>query len=145
MRFERASEFTYRRLFFGDMVLNWFLGAVLTFAPGLVDDLLGTAPLLPLPVYRIIGVGFLGFSAWQTWIIVRGTIGPRSWIFAAVMAEGPVILLTFVLLFIDLALYPGWRIVLWVGNVYMFFLGGWYSFLAWGLLKRGRDGSPGAV
>jgi hypothetical protein len=139
MGFERAREFTYRRLFFGDMVLNWFLGAVLTFAPGLVDDLLGAASLLPLPVYRIVGVGFLGFSAWQTWIIARGTIGPWSWIFAAVMAEGPVVLLTFVLLFVDLALRPGWRIVLWVGNVYMFFLGGWYSLLAWGLLKRGRE------
>lgn len=135
MTVETARTFTLKRLVLGDMLLNWFLGAVLALAPRLVDNVLGYAPLLSTLIYRVIGIGFLGFAAWQTWIVIRQDIRPGDLVFAGLMAEGPVILLTIALLFLPLALRPGWRIVLWAGDVYMLLLGVWYIFLARWLLK----------
>lgn len=136
MRVEEAKQFTLKRLFFGDMLLNWFLGAVLTLLPAAVDNLLGREPVLPLLVYRVLGGGFLAFAAWQTWIIVRRDIGPPALIFASAMAEGPVIVLTAALVFMHLPLRPIWRVGLWIGDVYMLLLGVWYAYLARLLLKE---------
>lgn len=127
---EKARAFTLRRIVFGDMLLNWFLGAALSLFPALVDGLLGRAPLAPPVVYRVIGVLFLLFAAWQAFIIARGRLGVGALIFAALMALVPVVLLTMLLLFVNLPLHTGWRIALWVGDVYMLFLGCWYLFLA---------------
>lgn len=135
MRADQAKHFTLHRLYFGDMLLNWFVGAVLTLFPATVDNLFGRAPLVPLPLYRVIGVGLLAFAAWQTWVISRRDIGPPALIFASVLAEGPVILLTAALL-ADFALRPGWRIVLWIANIYMLLLGVWYAYVARLLLKQ---------
>jgi hypothetical protein len=57
MNLKAAYDFTLKRLIFGDMILNWFLGIVLTLLPGLADSVLGQANLLPLIVYRAIGIG----------------------------------------------------------------------------------------
>lgn len=127
---EKARTFTLRRIVFGDMLLNWFLGAALSFFPALVDGLLGRAPLAPPIAYRVIGVLFLLFAAWQTFIVVRRQLGVGALLFAALMALVPVVLLTVLLLFMSLPLRIGWRIVLWVGDIYMLFLGCWYLFLA---------------
>ncbi len=127
---QQARAFTLRRIVFGDMVLNWFLGAVLSLFPAAVDGLLGRSSLAPPLVYRVVGVLFLLFAAWQTFIVVRGRLGVGALLFAALMALGPVVLLTVILLFMNLPLRSGWRIVLWIGDVYMLFLGCWYLFLA---------------
>jgi hypothetical protein len=136
MKAEAALNFTLRRLFFGDMLLNWCLGAALTFFPAATDHLIGTSPVAAPVFYTVIGVLFLLFAAWQTTVIARRRMGPPALIFAAVMAEGPVVLLTAALLFIDLPLRPGWRAALWAGNVYMLFLGVWYLFVAWLIARR---------
>lgn len=127
---QQAHVFTLKRIVFGDMVLNWFLGAVLSLFPATVDGLLGRTPLAPPLVYRVVGVLFLLFAAWQMLIVARGRLGAGALIFAALMALGPVVLLTVILLFMDLPLRLGWRIALWIGDVYMLFLGCWYLFLA---------------
>jgi hypothetical protein len=134
---EKAHRFTVRRIFFGDTVLNWFLGALMTFLPGLADRVLrsGAGPLLPPGVYRVIGVIFLLFAAWQTAVLVRGRMGAPALWFAAFMADAPVVLLTAALVYLNLPLRPGWRIVLWVGDVYMFLLGLWYVYLAAAIRK----------
>ncbi len=127
---EAAREFTLKRLLLGDMLLNWGLGAVLAFSPASVDRLITYARVVPLAIYRIVGVVFLAFAAWQTAIELRRRLSPAALLFAALMAEAPVVLLTVVLVFMDVPLRAGWRIVLWVGNVYMLFLGAWYIFVA---------------
>ncbi|HEC23211.1 MAG TPA: hypothetical protein ENI95_09875 [Chloroflexi bacterium] len=137
MTLKSAWRFTLHRLFFGDMLLNWFLGGLLTFFPSPVDRLMGQAPLLTMGIYRLIGVGFLAFAAWQTWCIARQRLGPAGLVFAALMAEGPVVLLTIALVFMDFPLRPVARVALWVGDVYMLFLGAWYLFLARWLAKEG--------
>jgi hypothetical protein len=130
MQVAQAKAFT-RRIVFGDMLLNWFLGAVLTFLPGTVDQILGSAPLLPPVAYRVIGILFLAFAAWQTWAYTKElATRPVSLAFAAILALVPVVLLTIALLFIELPLRTGWRIALWVGDAYMLFLTAWYLTLA---------------
>ncbi len=139
----RAHDFTLNRLFLGDTLLNWFLGIGLTAWPAFVDRLVGSAgmPIMPLMVYRAIGVIFLLFATWQTIIIARRKLGPAALIFACLMAEVPVVLLAVALLYMDLPLRPVWRAILWVGNGYMLFLGAWYLFLA----RRLARAMPGAV
>jgi hypothetical protein len=39
-------------------------------------------------------------------------------------------LLSIALTYLPLALKPGWRVVLWIANIYMFVLGCWYFHLA---------------
>jgi hypothetical protein len=128
---ERARAFTLDRIVFGDMLLNWFLGAVMLLFPGAVDRLLAaTSPLLPSLVYRVVGIGFLLFAAWQTWVVVRHVLGPRQLVFAGILAEVPFLMLTAALVFANFDLKLFWRLVLWVGNIYMLLLGGWYFYLA---------------
>ncbi len=130
MKVEQAKTFTLKQLIFGDMLLNWFLGIIFALFPLPADRVLGYAPLLPPMIYRVIGLGFLLFAAWQTWVVIQGNVKSGGLIFAALMAEIPVVMLTIALLFMDFKLRPGWRIVLWIGNVYMLLLGVWYVFVA---------------
>lgn len=130
MQIERARWLTVHRIILGDMLLNWLLGAALLAFPQGVDRLIGQAPVLPVPVYRLLGAAFVLFAAWQTWVVRQGKIGPAGLIFAALMALIPFVLLTIALVFVDLPLRPLWRIILWAGNIYMFGLGSWYLTLA---------------
>ncbi len=131
-------------LFRSDMALNWLLGFALVLFPSMADGLLGQHPLAPGVVYQVIGGGFLLFAAWQMTIVIRQRLGPLMLVFAALMAEVPVILLTVVLAFMNLDLYPVWRAVLWFGNGYMLLLGAWYVFLArWMGEAQPRTGSMG--
>lgn len=127
----RAHDFTLNQLFLGDTILNWVLGVVLTFFPRGVDRVLSTAPpMLPAIVYTAIGIGFFFYAAWQTVILVRQQMGPPALIFAAVLALIPFLGLTAALVFMGLPLKTGFRILLWVGNIYMLLLGIWYLYLA---------------
>ncbi len=136
---QAAHDFTLRKLFFGDMLLNWFLGVALAALPGVADRLLSTGPpVLPPVAYRLIGFGFLAFAAWQTSVIVRRRLTPAALAFACLLAEIPVVLLAVALLFMGLPLKPFWRALLWVGNGYMLLLGAWYLFLARRLWIAGR-------
>jgi hypothetical protein len=142
MNLKPAYNFTLKRLIFGDMILNWFLGLILTLLPGLADRVLGQANVLPFIVYRIIGIIFLAFAAWQTSLVMRGQLRPFDLFFAAALAEIPVVLLTIALLYMKLPLRPGARIVLWIGDIYMLFLGGWYIFVASWLIRNPTIDSP---
>jgi hypothetical protein len=137
MNVERAKDFTIHRIIFPDMVLNWFLGIVLLLVPKWIDDVVGTGPVLPIPAYYVMAVLFLVFAAWQVWIIRRNDIREPGLIYAALMAEGPVVVLTMALLLWNLPLYPVVRVLLWIGNIYMLFLGAWYFTLAY-LINRRR-------
>lgn len=125
----RAKEITHN-IVFGDMLVNWFIGGAMTLFPKAVDQILGTSTMLPLSVYRVLGIIFLGFAAWQTWALrSRRETGSMSLFFAAFMALGPVALLTAALLFLPVPLRETWRVVLWIGDLYMLVLGVWYVSL----------------
>lgn len=126
----RLARFTLRRVLLGDMLLNWLLTGLLILTPATVDGLLGETALAPLWVYQSVGAAFALFAAWQLTDQLRGRVGAGGLIFAAALAEGPVVPLTAALVFAPLALRPAARAVLWVGNIYMLFLGVWYLFVA---------------
>lgn len=127
----RAHNFTLNRLFAGDMLLNWFLGVVMTFFPRWVDGILAVSPpLLPSIVYRGLGVGFLLFAAWQTYEIVRQRLGPPQLVIAAVLALVPFVGLAVGLVVLGAKVEPLWRGLLWLGDLYMLALGLWYLALA---------------
>ena len=123
-------EFT-RRLFSADAGLNVFLGMLLTFSPAWTDQIITRSRLVPPGIYRFIGTIFLIYAAWQLLVILKNRVASRdAMIFAAVMALVPVILLTAALLYADLPLNLFWRIILWMGNIYMLLLAAWYVFIA---------------
>lgn len=131
IRTRRAHEFTLNRLFFGDMLLNWFLGVVMTFLPNSVDRILASSPpLLPALAYRVLGIGFLFFAAWQTYEIVKQRLGPPQLVLASVLALIPFVGLAVALVVLGGQLKPLWRAVLWFGDLYMLLLGVWYLILA---------------
>jgi hypothetical protein len=135
MSLERAKAFTLHRIIFGDMVLNWVLSVLLLFVPDLLDNFIGNASVLPASAYRLIGAAFFGFALWQLWRIRLDRLQPVDLMFAALMAEIPVILLTAALLFWNAPTYTSVRAVLWIGNAYVLVLGAWYFALAWWMQK----------
>jgi len=122
------------RIFFGDMLLNWALGAFLVLLPDFARSATGAEPL-PLGIWRILGALFVLFAAWQTWIARQWDIGPDGLWFACWMAWIPVILLTMALLYSNLPLRDGARAALWAGDIYMWLLGSWYAFVARRLVR----------
>jgi hypothetical protein len=94
MTVERMKALTVRWIITGDMYLNWALGALLAFVPGVAERAMSTGPLLPGLIWRVIGAIFLLFAAWQTWVVRRGEIGASGLVFASLMALVPVALLT---------------------------------------------------
>jgi hypothetical protein len=119
-----------KRLFFGDMIFNWFLGGLLTVFPGFVDRVLTTTRFFPFIAFRLIGIGFLIYSVWQTFIIVKKRLVPRALRGAAWAAFGPVVILTGGLILWGEVIAPFWTVVLLIGDVYMLLLGIWYIWLA---------------
>jgi hypothetical protein len=130
MTIEQATDFTIKVIVRADMILNWFLGVILIMFPAQVDAIIGQRTVLPESLYRVMGTLFLVFAAWQAWKVVTRTIRPKGLVFAALMAEIPVVILTVALVAMHLPLEPFWRVVLWIGDIYMLLLGAWYFYLA---------------
>jgi hypothetical protein len=130
MTLDGALQVTLRYILRGDMYLNGFLSCILLAFPLQIDRAIGQQPLSPPLVYRVIGLGFLVFALWQVVVVLRGRLDVAALAFAAFMAEAPVVVLTVMLIFMELALRPVWRAVLWIGDGYMLLLGAWYIFLA---------------
>jgi len=117
------------------MFLNWLLGFVFSLFPLRVEKLITFEPLLPRFIWVAIGIVFLGFAVWQTGVVKRRDLSPNELVFAALMSWVPVMLLTLGLL-MDFPLFSWSRVALWVGDVYMLILGGWYLYLAKTLSKN---------
>lgn len=127
---KRLSEFT-KRLFSADAGLNVFLGLLFILFPVWTDQILTRSRLLPPGIYRVIGAVFLLYAAWQVLVLQKNRVTTRDALpFAAVMALVPFILLTTALVLADLPLILFWRILLWIGNIYMLLLAVWYVFIA---------------
>jgi len=100
----------------------------------LANRLLFNAVVLPGWLYRLLGVGFLLFAAWQILVFVQpGGFRVRNLRFAAVLAWVPAIALSYGLLSsVGGQLLPAARVFLWAANGYMVLLGGLY----WGLAEK---------
>lgn len=131
MKKNSLAKFIFK-IILSDMILNWILGILFAFFPGSVKDWLFYERLtwLPFWFWFLAGIGFLAFAAWQLKIVLKGKINRRELIFASAMALLPAALLTFSLLFLSLPLFLSARILLWLGDIYMLFLGIGYFILA---------------
>lgn len=115
----------HRWIFGADLLLNWALGFWLLV--GNVDQvLMQNPPVLQPIVYRLIGLGFLAFALWQSWQL-RKPVSPAALQIAYWMAILPILALGIALIIFNNQLRPIPRILLWLGEFYMFLLSVWYS------------------
>lgn len=89
---------------------------------------LASSSILPSWFYVILGLGFIVFATWQVVVFLKPwTLNVSALRLAAVLAWGPVLLLTAVLLSpLAQTMYRVSKILLWIGNGYMLVLGMWY-------------------
>lgn len=124
------------RILFYDMWLNIALGIVLVAAPGPLESVLGDGPLIPFIAWRIMGLLFLGYAAWEWFAIRNAPLSALDVAFACIMALVPVVLLAAALLFLDVPLNTlGW-ILLWFADIFMLVLGSYYAFVVWRIRRE---------
>lgn len=120
-----------QRIIRGDNVINWVLGTALILAPDFFNRLLFGQEVLSHWLYIVLGVGFIWFAAWQ----VETFLNPEelekpALRFSALLAWGPVLALTIILLSLGERMILFSKIVLWLANLYMLLLGIWYWWTA---------------
>ncbi len=110
-----------------DTLLNWVIALGLIFLQ--VDTLLmQNPPVIARSVYRVLGIAYLGFAAWQTRNF-KNTTAPATLRFAFWMVVLPVLLMGAALIIFHPALKPSARLILWIAEGYMLLLSGWYGYL----------------
>lgn len=134
-------------LFPGDTALNWFLGAVLAFIPVRVELIIAYGTILPVFEMRLVGVGFLLFALWQTWVIARNALNEVNLTIASFLAFVPDAALVWGIVSLNPPFRPLFRVLIWAAVVYMILLGIWYAALAWRMLRaaelsRGGSDAP---
>lgn len=116
-----------RFIFLADTILNWLVGLALLLIP--FDSLIMlNPPVIAGWVYRLIGLGYLGFALWQT-INQKNSTAPKVLLFAFWMVVLPTLFMAWALIAFHHQLHPIARILLWIGELYMFILCGWYGHL----------------
>jgi len=111
------------KFFVFDLFLNWILGILFIFFFRLMESLIGHSQLLPGYLWIIIGTGLLFFGIWQTYIVIGKKFDKNTRLFSSIMAWACFLLLTYAMVFMNFEIYYIARIVIWIGNLYMFFLG----------------------
>lgn len=115
-----------------DNIINWVLGLSLILVPDLFNRLFFGHEVLSHWIYILIGVGLIWFAAWQVANFLKEQqleVPPLR--FAAVLAWLPVVALTIALLSgLGNRLLIWSKILLWIADVYMLFLGGWYWWVS---------------
>lgn len=125
------------RLLKVDTIVNVILGVLFVTLPGPIEGVLGNGPLIPVIVWRVIGVTFILFAAWESFVTRRPPLSITSLAFASFMALAPTVLLAAALLFLSLPLNLFGRVVLWLGVLVMFLLGSYYAQVIWRMTRNG--------
>jgi len=117
------TETITKKIFKFDTGLNWTIGLALLILPAVVDRLIFIYPVINRNLYLILGLIFVFFAFWQSIVIYKDRICRSiNLIFAALMAVGPVILLTQALIVFQQGLYILSMLILWLANFYMLLL-----------------------
>lgn len=124
-----------------DMYLNFFLAILLSMYPSRVQFLLLEESVFPELMYVVFGLGFLVFALWQNKVFIKDMrMLRKDLIIAAWMAWIPVILLTIALVDLNLPIRNIGLGLLWIGNIYMLWLGFHYVSIAYKTKnKRGEN------
>jgi hypothetical protein len=117
----------HKYIFRFDTILNWVIGLGLVVLN--VDALLmENPPVIQGWFYRVLGIIYLGFAAWQTYN-AKNTSAPATLRFAFWMVVIPVLFMGWALIAFHSDLKPIIRILLWIAEFYMVLLSGWYGYL----------------
>ena len=114
------------RFFVFDTYFNWGLGILFLFFYKNAQMWMSTETLLPDYLWIILGAIFLVFAWWQTYVLFKNKFGRFARLFGFATACLSVLVLTYALVFMNFNLYVEARLIIWVGNIYMFILGGIY-------------------
>jgi hypothetical protein len=114
------------RFFLFDTFFNWALGIMFLFFFRPLERLMSKGPLLPDYLWIIIGAVLLLYGIWQTYVVLSGTFSRNVRLFCCITAWGPVLLLSYALLFMGFDLYLAAHVLIWTGNIYMLVLGTLY-------------------
>jgi hypothetical protein len=140
MNAEEHNAFAVRVLK-ADTILNIILGVAFVAIPGPIESVLGDGPLIPFIIWRVIGVIFVLYAAWEIYVTRRPPLSVASLAFASVMALVPVVLLTAALLFLPVPLNTFGRVILWFGDGLMLVLGSYYALVIWRMRREGFAGA----
>ena len=114
------------KFFLFDTFVNWGLGILFLFFYHPVEKLMSGGPLLADFIWITMGAALLLFGIWQTYIVTGNRFSRNTRLFGCITAWVPFLFLTYVLVFMDFDLYPGARMLIWAGNLYMLTLGALY-------------------
>lgn len=128
------------RILKADLVLNVVLGVAFFAIPGPIESVIGTGPLIPFVVWRVIGVIFVLYAVWELYVTRRPPLSISSLAFASFMALVPVVMLTVALVFMDMPLNVFGRVSLWLGDGLMLVLGTYYAQVIWRMRREGSSG-----
>jgi hypothetical protein len=126
MRDKQVKRTIAYRFFVFDTYFNWGLGILFLFFYKNAENWMSMETLLPIYLWIIIGAIFLVFAWWQTYVLIKNKFNRFTRLFGFITAWLSVLVLTYALVFMNFNLYMEARLIIWVGNIYMFILGIFY-------------------
>lgn len=127
----RSRELTFQ-LIRADNVLDWVIGISLIIVPDFFNKFLFGQEVISHWIYIILGVSFIWFASWQAENFLKeGKLKVTTLRFSAVVVWVSVLALTlFLLSSLGSKVLLFTSIFLWIVDVFMLVLGGWYWWMA---------------
>ena len=123
---DKASQLTFS-IIRGDNVVNWALGTSLILVPDFFNRIFFGHEVLSHWIYIVVGLGLVWFAAWQVETFLKPQkLEVTTLRFSAIMAWLPVLALSAALLGLGRRMLVLSQVVLWIADLYMLLLGGWY-------------------
>ncbi|MBU0578471.1 hypothetical protein KKE34_03880 [Patescibacteria group bacterium] len=140
MNIKKATKFTGQIIHI-DNVINWVLGISLILVPDFFNRLLFGHEVISHWIYIVIGAGLVWFASWQRENFLKKDqletpLEVPALRFSAILSWLSVLVLTLILLSgLGARILLFSKILLWIVDVSMLVLGGWY----WWVAKRIRS------
>jgi len=127
----RSKKLTFQ-IIRTDNVINWVLGVALILVPDLFNRILFGHEVISHWIYIVIGLGLIWFASWQVEnFLKKEKLEITTLRFAAILAWLPILgLALFLFSSLGSRVLFLTTIFLWLANVCMLVLGGWYWWMA---------------
>jgi hypothetical protein len=127
----RSKKLTFQ-IIRADNVVNWVLGLALILVPDLFNRILFGHEVISHWIYIIIGVGLIWFASWQIDNLLKERqLSIQALRLSAFLAWMTVLILIWILLSgLGSRMLLVSEIILWLIDLSMLFLGGWYWWMA---------------
>ncbi|MBP6978620.1 MAG: hypothetical protein PHD61_07675 [Bacteroidales bacterium] len=118
------------RFFIFDTVLNYGLAILFIFFFRQTESFISKTDILPDYFWIAAGTGLLLFGFWQTFVLLTGSFRSTNRLISCILSWLCFIALTYALIFIGFPMKPLPAFLIWIGDLYMLFLGVIY-FVSW--------------